>query len=1310
MVFNSNYPRLGSLRYIYNETPSDVNSWSVSQPINNMYYENEEFKNKYALARKQIKSNLGVAYPKTAPELRLFAGDSKTIGNKQLIFQKDGNLVVYDNSVTPRSVFWNSNTRVPQLAGAAVCSSTCFATFTVDGKVVIYNNSSVVHTVQMTQSLKDLIRQTSINLVKSDDNVLVSNFLTSEFRGAYPWISWEGADLFYQSVYSRFNNDGAIRAAWSAVGESTGWQVRHIDGAFRESVNPDGLVDKKVKRKVLFTSAIAGSSSIWNPFREKEYPVFPVHNKRPVMLFYASNFNEVAEVSFQDYFDGGYLTSLSMNKALSLIDLSSPTFSYATRTSDRSGVYVYKDCDGAIISEAQYSEKENINCVQDQQYDATKTPDISGNNIFGTLKGGVSFSEENYGDITKEEYLGTYVKFQTSGSIAGSFNPAQFNKEFFSVEFALKPLSGFSGLANARILTIPGILNVNLTKTRAIEVTLYNASSSPISTIQNISTAIIDSNTWSHIGLSWDSRTKELFLYKNGTKVGDFKIVASFRFSNSNGTFQIGPQGLSTAGSSEIYALDEFKISKVVRTRDDFLDSAFILKKNRDNSARTLSTASHIVSSVENMRLSEINLMVNKAKLGSLLFKDNRLSVNNKISCMSCHNPDHGFADKAEKSQGVSANQTSLNTPHLMNRAFGRYQNWEGKHGSVVNQLLDPISHPDEMGLAFNQIATKISAVTDYVTKFRAIYGPSTTITEKQVQEVLGVFVNSIVTGKAVYTSTHSDTATKGKELFFGKARCVACHNGDLFSDEQFHKTGLVFASDATDVRGRIKVSGRSDDKDKFRTPSLINISKTGPYFHDGSVDTLEAVIDLYNNAGSGSDYDIVSGGADINISSELKPLGLDPEEKSYLLDYLNSLDAPIQYLVPNELSSLLPREQVYKINPTTSFTFSPGQVLESAYAKFVFQTDGNLVIYDLNGRPLWESTKIPGCSSGTNNCYVRFQSDGNLVIYNNNDVAVWQSGTKGSNLKLEISNEYPFLKISNPAGLTAPDIKESDSVTRFTNYSEGQFRVKNKGGAISTSVNSCTISPALPVGLTFNNINCEISGTVKSTIARSVNYIIKASNDVGFSLKTVRFDYVNPTTLSYSKDGLTLAPGDIRQSSAVQLRFQKDGNLAIYDLNNTPLWASGVTFSDCTVDNNCYAKFQGDGNVVVYLGATPKWSSRTVSSKNLVLEASNVAPFFKIYDEDSGLLAPKVAIVNSRINITNRSNVNVTFNHTGGGAIKTCTISPALPTGMLFNATTCAITGKNTLTSNSSVAYTVTTSNDVGYSSTRVTLNYVNP
>jgi cytochrome c peroxidase len=280
----------------------------------------------------------------------------------------------------------------------------------------------------------------------------------------------------------------------------------------------------------------------------------------------------------------------------------------------------------------------------------------------------------------------------------------------------------------------------------------------------------------------------------------------------------------------------------------------------------------------------EDNLLTkNRVELGRLLFADPILSRDSTVSCASCHKSEFAFADNRAVSPGVGNRLGARNAPSLTYRAYATSLNWDGGVPSLELQALAPIQAHFELDMDFATLVERLKRSPRYPSLFQAAY--QTPPNEVGIVKALAAFQRTLIKGTSDYdrylqgdSAALSPSAKRGKDFFFGEtAECFHCHTGLLLTDETFQNNGLY--SEYKD-QGRFLITGRERDKGKFRVPSLRNIELTAPYMHDGSLPTLEAVIDHY-----------ASGGAMHPAKSTLvRKFHITQQEKEDLINFLKSL------------------------------------------------------------------------------------------------------------------------------------------------------------------------------------------------------------------------------------------------------------------------------------------------------------------------------------------------------------------------------------------------------------------------------------
>lgn len=271
-----------------------------------------------------------------------------------------------------------------------------------------------------------------------------------------------------------------------------------------------------------------------------------------------------------------------------------------------------------------------------------------------------------------------------------------------------------------------------------------------------------------------------------------------------------------------------------------------------------------------------------KVSLGKQLYFDRRLSVDNTVSCADCHNPGKGFSNAEQFATGVKGQKGGRNSPTVLNTAYQKFQFWDGRAGTLEEQALGPIQNPIEMALPLPEMEQKINAIQGYRAEFKKVFGVDT-ISAKDVGKAIASYERTVLSGNAPYdrfkqgeVEVLSESAQRGMTLFFGRANCSACHAGANFTDNAFHNIGIGMDKPEPDV-GREAVSKLEGDRGSFKTPTLRDIARTGPYMHDGSLKTLVEVVQHYNKGGTPNSW----------LDEELFPLKLTQEEQADLVRFM---------------------------------------------------------------------------------------------------------------------------------------------------------------------------------------------------------------------------------------------------------------------------------------------------------------------------------------------------------------------------------------------------------------------------------------
>lgn len=322
-----------------------------------------------------------------------------------------------------------------------------------------------------------------------------------------------------------------------------------------------------------------------------------------------------------------------------------------------------------------------------------------------------------------------------------------------------------------------------------------------------------------------------------------------------------------------------------------------------------------------------------KIKLGEKLFFDKRFSADGTVSCSTCHDPNKAFTDSPLKvSEGIKKLTGTRNAPTVVNAAYMHSQFWDGREPDLEGQSAGPFVNPVEMGLPNHKPILKIVRTDpEYKNLFNKAFKKSgNRVNMKHVQQAIASFERTIISGNSPFDryyfgndkSAMSDGAVRGLKVFLDQGRCVSCHTISqthaLFSDSRFHNLGVGFDRINKDVKelanayqeakkkgldvdvevltnkntselGRFAVSTQLRDMGSFKTPTLRNVAVTGPYMHDGSLETLDDVVKFYNNGGrvdeDGPIFDFQSGG--------IRPLKLSDDQINDLVAFMEALTSP---------------------------------------------------------------------------------------------------------------------------------------------------------------------------------------------------------------------------------------------------------------------------------------------------------------------------------------------------------------------------------------------------------------------------------
>ncbi len=249
-----------------------------------------------------------------------------------------------------------------------------------------------------------------------------------------------------------------------------------------------------------------------------------------------------------------------------------------------------------------------------------------------------------------------------------------------------------------------------------------------------------------------------------------------------------------------------------------------------------------------------------KVELGKKLYFDKRLSKDNTQSCNTCHNLNTFGVDNKPFSAGNDGSLGSRNSPTTLNAALHFAQFWDGREPDVEAQAGGPILNPVEMAMPSEQaVIERLSGIDEYVNLFSKAFPEEPAITYDNLKKAIGAFERKLITPSrfdeyiAGDDSALSEKEKKGLQTFIN-AGCITCHSGSLLGGNSYQKFGLFgnywdYTKSEKIDNGRFDVTKKEADKYFFKTPSLRNVEKTAPYFHDGSVQELDEAIRIMAKA-----------------------------------------------------------------------------------------------------------------------------------------------------------------------------------------------------------------------------------------------------------------------------------------------------------------------------------------------------------------------------------------------------------------------------------------------------------------------------
>lgn len=278
-----------------------------------------------------------------------------------------------------------------------------------------------------------------------------------------------------------------------------------------------------------------------------------------------------------------------------------------------------------------------------------------------------------------------------------------------------------------------------------------------------------------------------------------------------------------------------------------------------------------------------------RVALGRSLFFDPRMSGDGNMSCATCHNPGMGWSDGLPTARGVKSAVLDRASPTIINTAYNSIQMWDGRKKSLEEQAMGPMQANVEMNMDIGKLLGWIRANEGYKAMFAKAY-PGEPINESTISKAIASFERTAISKNSPFdrwvrgdAKALSKQQVEGFQVFAGKGNCVACHSGANFTDNGFHNLGLASYGNAEPDMGRYGQKPLNAMKGAFKTPTVREVTRTAPYFHDGSAKTLMEVVEHYDRAGD----------VKANLSPNIKPLHLTPDEKQALVAFMEALSSP---------------------------------------------------------------------------------------------------------------------------------------------------------------------------------------------------------------------------------------------------------------------------------------------------------------------------------------------------------------------------------------------------------------------------------
>ncbi len=606
------------------------------------------------------------------------------------------------------------------------------------------------------------------------------------------------------------------------LGQQTGFAVRHLDGPINASSGQASAFHVGLGRTGSAWAPFPGTHSL--PVRDHRLPTIPLFGFETTDDGVQSRYDEI---DFSAFSDEDYVAYLPMNELVAV--------------------------DGSL--------------------EGARAGDISGQFNTAVLEGAAFES----GTIPGARGAAAFVDSGGRIVIPDSETTAAPDRGL-AVSMFVRPMAdGLSG----SLAHWPGIADIELGDDGEVTFVVHVDGETRRST----GTVQLERDAWTHLALAYDGIAGILRVYADGRRVAEDRFGRGI--ATGGGAIVLGE--VTAPGGGAVLGVDEVTISRVVRFDEEVFDLATgeVMQRIALGGAELLRDDVAVPLGLDPEEIvmpAWSNVRPATVELGQLIFFDTRLSRNGAVSCATCHDPELAFTDGRATGPHIDGGDLTRATPTIFNRGLSMAQFWDSRSPSLESQALSPIGSPAEMNFTIPEAVALMESSPEYVDRFMDVFGRAPSAAG--IANALAAFQRSQMAGdspvdrfEAGEVDALTESERRGRVLFAGKARCISCHGGSNYSDEQLHDVGLL---DDRDFGAFFTRRGRTRNLRAFKTPTLRNIDVTGPYFHNGSVETLEEVVALYSDGPQ-------QPGAD----PESRPLNLTADEQTDLVAFLRALNSP---------------------------------------------------------------------------------------------------------------------------------------------------------------------------------------------------------------------------------------------------------------------------------------------------------------------------------------------------------------------------------------------------------------------------------